>query len=72
MKNDLHQVLSQLESAGHDIEASAVLTIDGFMLASSFPEAIHEDRIGSMFAALQSLGHRADERLFGSINSRAF
>ncbi len=63
MRINLNQVLNHLELSGADIEASAVLTIDGLTLASSFPVDIHEDRIGSMFAALQSLGHRAGREL---------
>lgn len=59
MKINLRDVLINLEATDLDIEASAVLTVDGLVLASSLPESLHEDRIGSMFAALHSLGHRA-------------
>jgi predicted regulator of Ras-like GTPase activity (Roadblock/LC7/MglB family) len=63
MEIKLKAILADIEAELAEVEASAVLSIDGLMLASGFPEHIHEDRIGSMFAALQSAGHRAGQEL---------
>ncbi len=63
MEIKLKGILADIESGSPDVEASAVLTIDGLMLASGLPQQIHEDRISSMFAALQSIGHRAGREL---------
>ena len=63
MEIKLKGILAEIESGSPDVEASAVLTIDGLMLASGLPPQIHEDRIGSMFAALQSIGYRAGREL---------
>ena len=51
-----------LQSAG-DVEAVAVVSLDGLTMASALPPQIDEDRLGAMSAALLSLGERAAEGL---------
>jgi predicted regulator of Ras-like GTPase activity (Roadblock/LC7/MglB family) len=54
--------LRDLQSGTPDIEASAVVSVDGLIMASSLPADYDEDRISAMSAAMLSLGDRiADE-----------
>jgi predicted regulator of Ras-like GTPase activity (Roadblock/LC7/MglB family) len=41
-----------------DIEASAVVSVDGLIMASSLPAGVEEDRVSAMSAAMLSLGER--------------
>jgi predicted regulator of Ras-like GTPase activity (Roadblock/LC7/MglB family) len=51
-------VLRDLQISTPDIEASAVVSVDGLIMASSLPGGIEEDRVAAMSAAMQSLGDR--------------
>jgi uncharacterized protein len=57
------EVLKDLETATSDIEASAVVSDDGFIIASVLPQDIDEDRVGAMSATMLSLGERASKEL---------
>ncbi len=50
--------LRDLQVSTPDIEASAVVSLDGLMMASSLPAGMEEDRISAMSAAMLSLGER--------------
>lgn len=50
--------LRELQISTPDIEASAVVSLDGLMMASSLPAGMEEDRISAMSAAMLSLGER--------------
>ena len=64
MRTDmLQKVLEELNSSTADIEACAVISVDGLMMASSLPPGMDEDRIGAMSAALLSLGERTAREL---------
>lgn len=41
-----------------DIEASAVVSVDGLIMASDLPQDVEEDRVSAMSAAMLSLGER--------------
>jgi predicted regulator of Ras-like GTPase activity (Roadblock/LC7/MglB family) len=56
-------VLKDLEAATPDIEASAVVSDDGFIIASVLPQDIDEDRVGAMSATMLALGERASGEL---------
>ncbi len=56
-------VLKDLEAATPDIEASAVVSDDGFIIASVLPQDIDEDRVGAMSATMLALGERAASEL---------
>ena len=59
MREDtLTNILSQLNSTSADIQASAVISIDGLMMAALLPAGLDQDRMGAMSAALLSLGAR--------------
>jgi hypothetical protein len=59
----LNSILSDLNGSSADIEASAVLSTDGLMMASLLPGSMDEDRVGAMSAAMLSLGDRTAEEL---------
>ncbi|MCB9423356.1 MAG: roadblock/LC7 domain-containing protein [Ardenticatenaceae bacterium] len=55
--------LRDLQSGTPDIEASAVVSVDGLIMASSLPSGVDEDRISAMSAAMLSLGDRIASEL---------
>lgn len=59
----LDSILSELSDACSDIEASAIISADGFMVESRLPRSINQDRVSAMSAAIVSLGNRATEEL---------
>ncbi|MEW5972670.1 MAG: roadblock/LC7 domain-containing protein, partial [Pseudomonadota bacterium] len=54
----LTSILSELNGSSADIEASAIVSTDGLMMAALLPAGMDEDRVGAMSAALLSLGDR--------------
>ena len=60
--------LKELQISTPDVEASAVVSVDGLIMASSMPAGVEEDRVSAMSAAMLSLGERiAGELGRGSI-----
>ncbi|MEO8296187.1 MAG: roadblock/LC7 domain-containing protein [Burkholderiales bacterium] len=59
----LSAILEELNGSSADIEASAVLSTDGLVMAAQLPPALEEDRVGAMSAALVSLGERTAREL---------
>ena len=58
----LTDLLKDLEATS-DIEASAVVSVDGLMIASALPQDVEEDRVAAMSAAMLSLGERTANEL---------
>lgn len=50
--------LRDLQAATPEIEAAAVVSVDGLTMASSLPANVEEDRVSAMSAAMISLGER--------------
>ncbi len=50
--------LRDLQTSLADIEAAAVVSVDGLSMASSMPADVEEDRVAAMSAAMLSLGER--------------
>jgi predicted regulator of Ras-like GTPase activity (Roadblock/LC7/MglB family) len=50
--------LRSMQAAASDIEASAVVSVDGLIMASALPSDVEEDRVSAMSAAMLSLGER--------------
>lgn len=50
--------LRDLQASSPDIEASAVVSVDGLIIASALPADVEEDRVSAMSAAMLSLGER--------------
>jgi len=59
----LTSILNDLNGSSADIEASAVISTDGLMIASVLPSSMDEDRVGAMAAAMLSLGDRTAQEL---------
>jgi predicted regulator of Ras-like GTPase activity (Roadblock/LC7/MglB family) len=55
--------LRDLQATTPEIEASAVISVDGLSMASSLPAGIEEDRVSAMSAAMLSLGERIASEL---------
>ncbi|PWH13573.1 MAG: hypothetical protein DDG58_13765 [Ardenticatenia bacterium] len=55
--------LKDLQASSADIEASAVVSVDGLIMASSLPADVEEDRVSAMSAAMLSLGERIASEL---------
>jgi len=61
--------LRELQASSPDIEASAVVSVDGLTIASALPQGVEEDRVSAMTAAMLSLGERiANELGRGSLD----
>lgn len=61
--------LRELQASSPDIEASAIVSVDGLTIASALPQGAEEDRVSAMSAAMLSLGERiANELGRGSLN----
>lgn len=55
--------LRDLQVSSPDVEASAVVSVDGLTMASSLPREVEEDRVSAMSAAMLSLGERIASEL---------
>src|SRR6059058_4843967 len=59
----LDRALADLLAQAPEVEAAAVVSFDGLPMASALPQAMDEDRVAAMSAALLSLGERAAQGL---------
>ncbi|MFQ5408860.1 MAG: roadblock/LC7 domain-containing protein [Anaerolineales bacterium] len=50
--------LRDLQASSPDVEAAAVVSVDGLTMASALPREVEEDRVSAMSAAMLSLGER--------------
>lgn len=55
--------LRDLQASSPDVEASAVVSVDGLTIASALPQGVEEDRVSAMSAAMLSLGERIASEL---------
>ena len=55
--------LRDLQLTTPDVEASAVVSVDGLTIAASLPADVEEDRVAAMSAAMLSLGERIASEL---------
>lgn len=55
--------LRELQATSPDIEASAVVSVDGLTIASALPQGVEEERVSAMSAAMLSLGERISDEL---------
>jgi predicted regulator of Ras-like GTPase activity (Roadblock/LC7/MglB family) len=66
MRSRTEQVIARLRDLRvitPDIEASAVVSVDGLTMASDLPADVEEDRVSAMSAAMLSLGERIASEL---------
>jgi len=59
----LAAALDELMVDSPDIQAAALVSMDGFTMASALPAGMQEDRVGAMSAAILGLGERAAAEL---------
>jgi predicted regulator of Ras-like GTPase activity (Roadblock/LC7/MglB family) len=59
----LATALNDLMDESQEIQAAALVSLDGFTMASALPDGMHEDRVGAMSAAILGLGERAATEL---------
>ncbi len=57
------QRLRDLRATTEQVEASAVVSADGLIVASDLPQGVEEDRVSAMSAAMLSLGERIANEL---------
>jgi predicted regulator of Ras-like GTPase activity (Roadblock/LC7/MglB family) len=55
--------LRDLQASSPDVEASAIVSVDGLTMASALPSDVEEDRVSAMSAAMLSLGERIASEL---------
>lgn len=55
---DLNKALGNLQASSSDVEACAVVSEDGLIIASSLPQGVEEGMIAAMSAAMLSMGER--------------
>jgi hypothetical protein len=66
MRSRTEQMIARLRDlrvGTPDIEASAVVSVDGLIIASDLPADVEEDRVSAMSAAMLSLGERIASEL---------
>jgi uncharacterized protein len=59
----LMERLRNLQASSGDVEAAAIVSVDGLSMASMLPPDIEEDRVSAMSAAMLSLGDRISAEL---------
>ncbi|MBN2248110.1 MAG: roadblock/LC7 domain-containing protein [Coriobacteriia bacterium] len=62
-EEQLAQALDALMHEDADIQAAALVSLDGFTMASALPAGMQADRVGAMSAAILGLGERAAAEL---------
>ncbi len=55
--------LRAMQASAPDIEASAIVSVDGLIMASALQQGVEEDRVSAMSAAMLSLGERISGEL---------
>ncbi|NLE45949.1 MAG: hypothetical protein GX620_14610 [Chloroflexi bacterium] len=55
--------LQELQMGTPDVEATAIVSVDGLTMASFLPAGVEEDRVSAMSAAMLSLGERIASEL---------
>jgi len=64
--------LRSLQMSTPDVEASALVSVDGLIIASALPAGVEEDRVSAMSAAMLSLGERIASELGRGILSQVY
>ena len=69
---EMVKLLKELQMTTPDIEASAVVSVDGLIIASALPADVEEDRVSAMSAAMLSLGERIASELHRGVLDQVF
>lgn len=62
-ESKLVELLERLLHSSDYLEAAAVVSFDGLIMASALPAEVEEDRVAAMSAAILSLGEKAAHEL---------
>ncbi len=62
-QTELKNILKELEMNIREIEAAAVVSIEGLPIAASLPDDIEETMLAAMTASMLSLGERVSQEL---------
>jgi uncharacterized protein len=68
----MQDVLRGLRGASPDIVGAAVVSIDGFVIASVLPSEIDEELVSGMAAAMLGVGERISAELMGSTMEQTY
>jgi len=63
ISDQLDEVLNDFERNVSHVEATAVVSMDGLVIASRLPGEVEEDRVGAMGAAILSISTRSGDEL---------
>ncbi len=61
--DQLNEILAGLQRSSGDVEASAVVSQDGLIIASSLPQSVEEMQVAAMSAAMLAMGTRIAQEL---------
>lgn len=56
--DELNRALTNLQASSSDVEACAIVSEDGLIIASLLPQGVEEERIAAMSAVMLSMGER--------------
>jgi len=62
-KQALHARLTTLKEYLPEVDAAAVISVDGLIMASALPQGINEDRVSAMSASMLSLGQQINKEM---------
>lgn len=68
----IHDVLRGLRAASGDIVGAAILTSDGFIVASEFTRELDEEMVSGMAATLLGVGERIAQKIMSSELEQAY
>ncbi|MGB9695106.1 MAG: roadblock/LC7 domain-containing protein [Caldisericaceae bacterium] len=66
------EILKSMKSDNPDIEALAVVSLDGLPIASLLPSDAEEDRVAALSATILALGERTSEELNKGLLEQAY
>ncbi|MEZ5126126.1 MAG: roadblock/LC7 domain-containing protein [Thermoleophilia bacterium] len=61
--DNLNATLESLKASSSDVEACAIVSEDGLVIASALPQGVEEERVAAMSAAMLSMGERISHEL---------
>jgi uncharacterized protein len=69
---NIQEVLRSLRSVSPDIVGSAMVSTDGFIIASLLPSEVDEELVSGMAAALLGVGERIASELMGGVMEQTY
>ena len=63
LSDQLNLIMNQFERNVPQVQATAIVSTDGLVIASRLPDQVEEDRVGAMGAAILSISSRSGDEL---------